>query len=331
MALTKPPKARGRGGPLASTIRALFGLVLVALLGAFVWALSIASGVEAAETIDPAFNAPGRFVVVGDLSLHLREEGRPGQPAVLFLHDFDINGGRQWLTVSESLDGFYRLMPDMVDFGYSTRLSEMGRSHTVVGRAEAAADLLAELGLNEATVVGAGLGGLVAAELAALRPDLVTGLVLITPELYGPAPGWLDRLHGWPVLGEAYNFNSYGAATSAARRYSSGCINGGWCPDEATLAEREVTSRVQGTTAALNAYGATPAASTLPGSLSSITAPTLILWGERDEVTPLEDGERIAGSISGATLTIIPGTGHRPHLEDPATTSGFIADFLGDG
>jgi pimeloyl-ACP methyl ester carboxylesterase len=247
----------------------------------------------------------------------------------LFLHDFDVNGGRQWLPLQELLDGYYRLMPDMVDFGYSTRLGEVGRPHTVVGRAEAAIDLLGALQVERVHVVGAGLGGVVAAQMAALNPDLVVKLVLITPEMYGPEPPWHDRLRSWPVVGEAYNFTFFGASNTASRRYAAGCEGGGWCPDEATRAEREITARVRGTTDAFTAYSATPAATTLPGALSSIAAPTLILWGERDQITPLSDGETLAGALASATLTIVPGTGHRPHLEDPALTGQFIGEFLG--
>ncbi|HKX73942.1 MAG TPA: alpha/beta hydrolase [Acidimicrobiia bacterium] len=329
MALTKPPKVQGRGGPLAAVFRLLIGVVLVALMGGFLWALSVAGGIDAAETVDPAFTAPGRLVPVGDLTLHLREEGRPGQPAVLFLHDFDVNGGRQWLPLQESLDGYYRLMPDMVDFGYSTRLGDVGRPHTVVGRAEATIDLLNVLQIEEVHLVGAGLGGVVAAQVAALQPDLVVGLVMIAPEMYGPAPKWHEQLRSWPLIGEAYNFTFFGASSSAARRYAAGCEEGGWCPDDTTRAEREVTSRVRGTTEAFTAFSATPAATTLPGALSSIIAPTLILWGERDQLTPLSEGETLAGAIASATLTIVPGTGHRPHLEDPVVTGQFIGEFLG--
>lgn len=328
MGLSKPPKARPEGGVLASVLRALFGAALVALMGGFLWALSIATGVEGAETVDPA-TGPGRFVNVSAGTIHLREHGSASQPAILFIHDFDINGGRQWVDLVEDLDGFYSIMPDMIDFGYSTRLEERGRSHTVVGRAESMIDLLERMEIDEAVVVGAGLGGEVAAQMAALSPEVVSSLVLITPEIYGPEPQWYEWVHGWPVLGEAYNFTFFGASRSAAKRYAAGCETGGWCPNEATRQEREVTARVRGTTNALNAMGATAPASTLPSGLSNIAAPTLILWGDGDTVTPLSDGQTLAESIVGASLTLVPGTGHRPQLEDPVATAGLVAEFVG--
>jgi len=327
MGLTKPPKAR-QGSVLASVMRALFGAVLIAIMGGFLWALSIATGVEAAENIDPIITAPGQILNVGDLAIHIREEGSENQPPVLLLHDFDVAGGYQWLDTTEFLAGYRLVIPDMVGFGYSSRLAEIGRSHTVIGRAESMALLLERLEIESLSVVGAGYGGMVAAQLAALRPDLVENLVLVSPEIFGPSPRWYQRLQGWPVLGEAYTFTVYGASVGASSRYAAGCEEGGWCPDGEALAERDVTARVRGTTAAFNAFASTPAATTLPGALSSISAPTLVLWGEDDDLTPLGDGEEVAAAIPGASLTVVPGTGHRPHLEEPAVTAGFIVAFL---
>ncbi|MDP3983720.1 MAG: alpha/beta hydrolase [Acidimicrobiia bacterium] len=328
MSLTKPPKTRKDRGIVASISRVLVGVVLLVVMGAGLWALGVAGQVEGAETVDAAITAPGHLVTVGDVTLHVREEGRPGQPAVLLIHDFDITGGRQWLAMTEALAGYRLIIPDMIDFGYSTRLEKTDRLQTVIGRAEILAELLAKLEVPQASVVGAGYGGVVAAQLATSRPDLIDRLVLIGAEIYGPQPKWYERFNGWPVLGEAYSFTVYGASSNAARRYALGCETGGWCPDEAAMAEREVTARVRGTTAAFDALGATPPATTLPSALSAITTPTLILWGENDTVTPLVDGQLLADAIEGAHLTLVPGTGHRPQLEDPTVTGTFIAEFL---
>jgi pimeloyl-ACP methyl ester carboxylesterase len=328
MALTKPPRSRKQRGVITSVIRLIVAVVIVAILGAFLWALSVAGGVEAAEVVDPVVAAPGRLVALTDLTIHLREEGGSGRPPILFLHDFDINGGRQWLGLAPSLEGYRLIMPDMIDFGYSTRLEEAGRQHTVIGRAEAMAELLDSLAIDRATVVGAGLGGAVAAQLAALHPELVERLVLIGAEIYGPSPQWYERLDGWPVVGEAYNYTLYGASGTAARRYASGCETGGWCPDPEARAEREVTARVIGTTAALNAFGSTPAATTLPGNLGAITVPTLVIWGENDTITPRNQAQDLAAAIEGATVSLVPGAGHRVQLEDPEGTGELIRQFL---
>jgi pimeloyl-ACP methyl ester carboxylesterase len=329
VSLAKPPQSKASRGVFSSIFRFIAIVVTVALLAGLVWAFTVANQVEGAETVDPTVAPPGRFLALpGLVPLHLREEGGAGQPAVLFIHDFDIAGGRQWLAVVDELNGYRSIMPDMVGFGYSPRFEDPGRLHTVIGKAETLEALLEELEIGQAAVVGAGYGGTVAAQLASSRPDLVGKLVLIGAEIFGSESPWHATVNGWPIVGDAYNFTYFGASPMAARRYQVGCSTDGWCPDEEAMAERDVTARVIGTAESLNAMAATPSASTLPDALTSITAPTLILWGEVDALTPISQGEQIRAEITGAEFLLVPGTGHRPHLEDPVATAGFIGAFL---
>ncbi len=329
MSLAKPPKSRASRGVFSSIFRFIAIVVTVALLGGLVWAFTVANQVEGAETVNPTVAPPGRFLVLpGLVALHLREEGSAGRPAVLFVHDFDIAGGRQWLAVADELNGYRSIMPDLVGFGYSPRIEDTGRLHTVIGKAETLAALLDELEIERADVVGAGYGGAVAAQLASIRPDLVNRLVLIGAEIFAPEPPWHAIVNGWPIIGDAYNFTYFGGSPTATRRYQAGCSDGGWCPDEEALEERDITAHVIGTAESLNAMAATPPASTLPDALRIIEAPTLVLWGELDLVLPIDQGQQLRGMIEGAEFLVVPGTGHRPHLEDPATVAGFIADFL---
>ena len=304
-------------------------VVTVVLLGGLIWAFTVANQIDGEESVDPAIAPPGRFVTVpGLISVHLREEGSSGRPPVLFVHDFDVAGGRQWLALADELSGYRAIMPDLVGFGYSPRLEDQSRLHTVIGKAEVLAALLDEMEIGSAAVVGAGSGAAVAAQLAAIRPDLVDKLVLVGAEIFGPEPAWHEFFGSWPIIGDAYNFTFHGASPTAARRYQEGCDDDGWCPDAEAIAEREVAARVVGTAESLTALAATPPASTLPEAFALITAPTLILWGELDTVTPVSQGEQLRSAIEGAEITLVPGAQHRPHLEDPAATAGFIAAFL---
>lgn len=329
MSLTKPPSSKPQRGIFSSIFRLILIVVTVVLLGGLIWAFAVANQIEGEETVDPTIAPPGRFIAVpGFVPVHLLEEGSSARPAVLFVHDFDVAGGRQWLAVADELSEYRAIMPDLVGFGYSPRLEDQSRLHTVVGKAEVLAALLEELEIESASVVGAGSGAAVAAQLAARRPDLVDRLVLIDAEIFGPKPAWHEFFSSWPIIGDAYNFTFHGASPTATRRYQEGCDDGGWCPDAEAVAVREETARVVGTAASFTALAATPPASTLPDDFSLITAPTLILWGELDTLTPVSQGEQLRTAIDGAEITLVPGARHRPHLEDPAATAAFIAAFL---
>ena len=329
MSLTKPPSSKPQRGIFSSIFRLILIVVTVVLVGGLIWAFTVANQIEGEETVDPTIAPPGRFVAVpGFIPVHVQEEGSSGRPAVLFVHDFDIAGGRQWLALADQLSGYRAIMPDLVGFGFSPRLEDQSRLHSVIGKAEVLAALLKELEIERAAVVGAGSGAAVAAQLAVLEPELVDKLVLVGAEVFGPEPAWHEFVSSWPIIGDAYNFTFYGASPTATRRYQKGCSDGGWCPDAEAMAVREETARIVGTAESLTALAATPPASTLPDAFSLITAPTLILWGELDTLTPVSEGEQLRSAIAGAEITLVPGAQHRPHLEDPAATAAFIAAFL---
>jgi pimeloyl-ACP methyl ester carboxylesterase len=67
----------------------------------------------------------------------------------------------------------------------------------------------------------------------------------------------------------------------------------------------------------------------LRADLGRIDNPTLVIAGERDETTPVEMSEDLAGGIPGATLTVISGCGHCPQLQRPAELVEAVAAFLG--
>lgn len=59
-----------------------------------------------------------------------------------------------------------------------------------------------------------------------------------------------------------------------------------------------------------------------------IGVPTLLVWGEHDKTTPLEDGKRLASEIPGAQLAVVSGAGHAPHRENPEEVARLICTFL---
>jgi triacylglycerol lipase len=67
---------------------------------------------------------------------------------------------------------------------------------------------------------------------------------------------------------------------------------------------------------------------TVPADLPAIAVPTLVIWGDEDQVTPLADGRQIAEQIEGATVEVLAGAGHDPHRQDPAATAALISAFL---
>ena len=66
----------------------------------------------------------------------------------------------------------------------------------------------------------------------------------------------------------------------------------------------------------------------LRASLAAIRCPTLVLVGEADELTPPALAREIAGGIAGARLVIVPDSGHLSTLEQPATVTKLIVEWM---
>lgn len=66
----------------------------------------------------------------------------------------------------------------------------------------------------------------------------------------------------------------------------------------------------------------------LIAAVSTITVPTLILWGREDKVIPLKVGERLHKLLPNSTLAVIEECGHIPQEEKPDETIALISRFL---
>ena len=56
--------------------------------------------------------------------------------------------------------------------------------------------------------------------------------------------------------------------------------------------------------------------------------PALVVWGDRDPVTPLPQGEHLVRALPNAVLHVLPGIGHIPHVEDGAAVNAALLGFL---
>ncbi|OGH53386.1 MAG: hypothetical protein A3G15_05235 [Candidatus Levybacteria bacterium RIFCSPLOWO2_12_FULL_40_10] len=61
---------------------------------------------------------------------------------------------------------------------------------------------------------------------------------------------------------------------------------------------------------------------------SKVKAPTLIIWGQNDTITPVSDGEKIHSLIQDSKLKIIENASHSPQFTHPKEVSEIITKFL---
>ena len=196
------------------------------------------------------------------------------------------------------------------------------RGHTVLDThldwVLAARDVIDKAGLAGADLIGSSVGGSFAAEVASIWPDKVRRLALIAPfglfDAGDPATDpWAQKQDDIPGLmtTDAETYRKLKAIPTGANSVE-------W-PIEQTRAA-EAAARI------FWPLGNTKLERRLP----HITAPTLVLWGEKDRLMPRSYANTIARAIKGkAEVRIIAGAGHLAELDKPDEVAAAILGFMG--
>lgn len=236
-----------------------------------------------------------------------------GLPVVL-MHAFPLTSAAFEAQTAALRDRFRFILPDARGFGGS----ELGAPITqMTDLAEDAIAILDELGIDEAVVGGVSMGGYASLALAREMPSRVKALVLADTQATADDEA---AKAGRQALLSAVDADGIEAllqrqlpkllATAEAR-----------VPVEALIR----SANVQAVEAAIRGLAQREDSR---GILARFSGPTLILVGERDEVTPRAKAEQMQELIPGSILVEIPGGGHLAHLDKPGAFNQALGSFL---
>jgi pimeloyl-ACP methyl ester carboxylesterase len=255
------------------------------------------------------FTLPTSF---GDIPVTVTERGQ-GAP-VLLLH-----GG----AGPDSVAGFADLLasrcpvrvltPVNPGFGGTPR---PGQLDSVRKLAEVYQILLDRLGLTGVTVMGSSIGGWVAAELTLIAGERAGRLILLDAagldSAEHPAADFFSL-----TLDQVVDL-SY--ADPGAHRIDLSAM---------TDAQKAIAA---GNRAALLTYGGRSMTDPeLAQRLAGIAVPTLVVWGEADQMMTPAYGKQYAAAIPGAEFYLMPGAGHLPQIEAADTLLALFGQFTGGG
>jgi non-heme chloroperoxidase len=247
--------------------------------------------------------------------LHYAEQGDRGGIPVLMLHGI-TDSWRSFESVLAHLPGSLHVFAlSQRGHGESDR---PGRYRTRDFAADAAAFIEA-LDLGPPVVVGHSMGSANAMRLAIDRPDLVRGLVAA-----GAFAGFRDKA-------ELVEFHR--SAIEPLRDPIDPGFAAVW--QRSTLAqpvpraffEMVVRECLRVPAAVWRDAFAALFDDDFATQMHRIAAPTLVVWGDRDAMSPLADQERIIRAIEGSRLLTYEGAGHALHWEQPARFAGDLASF----
>jgi 3-oxoadipate enol-lactonase len=183
-----------------------------------------------------------------------------------------------------------------------------------------AADLEAELG-GPAVLVGASFGGQVCLELAARRPELVAALVLLDAPL--PDHGWSDELEAYGA--EEERLLEAGELDAVTE------LNVAFWAGRAQPTVKEAVRVMQRRSLELQAGLDFQPQEPESIEVGRITAPALVVTGERDHEDFQLIADRLAAELPNARRAVVEGAGHLPALEQPEQIARLVLDFVESG
>ncbi|WP_256106301.1 alpha/beta fold hydrolase [Streptomyces sp. ODS05-4] len=286
-----------------------------------------------------------RTVTLPGLTLNVRERPaeRTGLPPALYVHGL---GGS-----SQNWSALMPLLADVVD-GEAVDLPGFGDSpppddgdYSVTGHARAVIRLLDAGGRGPVHLFGNSLGGAVATRVAAVRPDLVRTLTLVSPAL----PELRVQRNAWPtallaVPGAAALLTRLTRGWTAEQRVRGVMAlcygDPGRVTDEGFRnAVEEMERRLalpyfwdamaRSTRGLVDAY-------TLGGQhglwrqAERVLAPTLLVYGGRDQLVGFRMAARAATAFRGARMLTLPDAGHVAMMEYPETVATAVRELIRD-
>ncbi|MEO7851552.1 MAG: alpha/beta fold hydrolase [Rubrivivax sp.] len=270
---------------------------------------------------------PSQFIEFDGQLVHLRDVGPRHDDEPLVLIHGTASSLHTWEPWVAELRQQHRVISfDLPGFGLTGPNSSGDYHGETYARFVLA--LMDRLGVQRFVLAGNSLGGEVAWRTALLAPERVAGLILVDAAGQDVAPtstpiGFiaarvpvLNRLLDWvlprPVVVASLH-NVYGDPA----RVSDELID-----RHMQLALREGNRRalVQRLQQAARGQDAP--------RIAELRLPTLILWGARDRLIPVEAARRFQADIPGSELVVFDTLGHVPHEEDPAQTLAAVRAFL---
>ncbi len=248
------------------------------------------------------------------LKIKYKQEGS-GTPIVI-LHGWG-GSSKSWEKVIELIANkkYMVVCPDLPGFGESDTLSE---SWTINKYICFVLEFLNALKVEECILIGHSFGGGLSTKIAAKNPKIVQKLILCDAAVVRAK----ERLNLRQKIAKI--------SASIVKPFSKNKFY----KEKIQSKIRPFIYKIAGTRDYFNANEIMKetfvkiSKEDLRAFATYIRKPTLVVWGSKDETTPLEDAYTIKNIIDGAELRVIDDVAHSPHLKKPEELSQIIIDFI---
>lgn len=230
---------------------------------------------------------------------------------ILIIHGWSKKGGESWLRTGELVaqHGFRVLIPDLPGFGASR---EPDQAWAIEEYSRFIALFVKRAQLKKPVLLGHSFGGQIALHITAQNPELIEKVILVAPAIIRDRqfdnPSLRSRLAF--LLGKGKKYAPQWLRKKLASFFES--------PDF-----RGLSSRMQGIMKKIIKQD-------LRHICPSISVPALIVWGDRDRLTPIQQGYELNRLIKQSLFEVFPGVSHGVHLQIPRQLATLIVGFASE-
>lgn len=251
---------------------------------------------------------------------------------ILLIHGM-AGSAQTWRAIVPQLAKKYRVIaPDLLGHGQS---SKPRTDYSLGAFAVGLRDLLDELGVRSATVVGHSLGGGIAMQFLYQHPDYCNRLVLISSGGLGPDVGWILRLLAAPgaelvmpviapspVLRAGNGVKSWLSSMGLRSPRGAEIWNA-----YSSFGDRQTRDAFLRTLRSVVDYRG-QSVSALNRLRLREDLPTLAIWGEDDAIIPVDHAYSALEARPDCRLEVLPEVGHFAQVEAPSAVVDIIDDFI---
>jgi 3-oxoadipate enol-lactonase len=244
-------------------------------------------------------------------TIHYHVDGK-GFP-IVWIHGFPLSSAM--FEPQTKIDGFRHIRPDLPGFG---RTAAAEGETSMESYARDVLDVMQKENIDRAVIAGVSMGGYVAMQLFRDAPERVAALLLLdTREVADTAEGRANRMRQADEVTKSGSISSVVEAMLPKMTYRSELRD-----DVRKIME---SSTPAGVVAALHAMANRPDSTE---TLRNCRVPALVVVGDRDEITPPRDAERMVALIGHAEEAPIAKAGHLANFERPEQLNPIIHAFL---
>ena len=255
-----------------------------------------------------------------------------GDETLLLIHGM-AGSSDTWRAMIPQLAKKYRVVaPDLLGHGQSDKPRG---DYSLGAFAVWLRDLLDELGVTRATIVGQSLGGGVAMQFVYQHPDYCQRLVLISSGGLGPDVGWTLRLLSapgaefiMPIIAPQPVLKVGNKLRAWASSFGIQSPRGGemWSA-YSSFADAETRQAFLRTLRSVVDYRG-QAVSALNRLHMAAELPIMAIWGDQDQIIPVAHAHAAHAARPGSRLEVLEGVGHFPQVERPTEVVDLLDDFI---